>query len=226
MKAAEQALDEVHSGQVLGLGTGRAAAAFIAALGRRMHKENLRIRGVATSEASANLARRLGIPLITLDEVEMIDLAIDGADEVDPHLNLIKGRGGALLREKVVAEAARRFIVIVGAEKVVPALGSHGVLPVEVVPFSAAFCQRRLERLGCRPSLRIDPLTGDHFLTDNRNPILDCRIDPIDDPATLEHQIRAIPGVVGTGLFLGIARRVFVQEDAGTVRVLDRSQKG
>jgi ribose 5-phosphate isomerase A len=161
--AAEQALAEIADGQIVGLGTGRSAIAFITALGRRVRDERLKIRGVATSEASAEHAHRQGIPLVTLDDVATIDIAVDGADEVDPHLNLIKGRGGALLREKVVARAARRFVVLVSPEKLVPALGAHGVLPVEVIPFALAFCRRELERLGCRPVVRSDPDGGRHY---------------------------------------------------------------
>jgi ribose 5-phosphate isomerase A len=211
-----EALAEVQSGHVVGLGTGQAATAFIHALGRAV-KSGLRVTGVPTSEVSATLARQLGIPLV--DEPISLDVAVDGADEVDPHLDLVKGYGGALVREKVVAAAARRFIVLVGAEKLVPALGARGRLPVEVVPFAVAFCRRRLTELGHAPTLRAKD--GVPFLTDNGNLILDAAVGPIADPAGLDATLRAIPGVVGTGLFVGMAHAAMVW-DAGRARTLTR----
>jgi ribose 5-phosphate isomerase A len=209
MTIAERALEMIADGAAVGLGSGRAATEFVHALGRRV-QAGLRIRGVPTSEATAELARRLGIPLGSLEEIESLDIAVDGADEVDPQLNLIKGLGGALVREKVVAAAARRLVILVGAEKLVPVLGSHGVLPVEVVPFALPFCRRRLEALGYPAQERRKG--GKLFLSDNGNPILDCRVGPLADPAALDAAIRAIPGVVGTGLFLGMAHTVLIQE--------------
>jgi ribose 5-phosphate isomerase A len=211
-----EALAEVQSGHVVGLGTGQAATAFIHALGRAV-KSGLRVTGVPTSEASATLARQLGIPLV--DEPISLDVAVDGADEVDPHLDLVKGYGGALVREKVVAAAARRFIVLVGAEKLVPALGARGRLPVEVVPFAVPFCRRRLTELGHAPTLRAK--NDAPFVTDNGNLILDAAVGPIADPAGLDATLRAIPGVVGTGLFVGMAHAVMVW-DAGRARTLTR----
>lgn len=221
MTTAERALDYIRDGQAVGLGTGHAASAFIRALAERV-KGGLNIRGVPTSRASADLAGGLGIPLTTLDEVEALDLTVDGADEVDPKLDLIKGRGGALVREKVVAASSRLYIIVVGAEKLVPKLGAHGVLPVEVVPFALPFCRRRLAEFGCRPEPRRDPTRGDLFITDNGNHILDCRIHPVDGPEDdLERTLRDVPGVVGTGLFLGMAHIVLVQ-DGDEVRVMER----
>ena len=213
----EVALDSIQDGHVVGLGTGRAASAFIEALGDRV-RAGLRVRGIATSRASAGLAAARGIPLTSFEEVEAIDVAVDGADEVDPHLNLIKGRGGALVREKVVAAAARQCIVVIGGpEKLVPRLGSRGVLPVEVVPFALAFCRRRLAEFGCRPQPRT--ADGGLFHTDNGNHILDCLVEPLADPEGLERALRAVPGVVGTGLFLGMAHTVLIQDgDAVQVR--------
>jgi ribose 5-phosphate isomerase A len=208
MPLAERALERIADGAVVGLGTGRAATAFIHALGHRV-RAGLRIRGVPTSEATADLARQLGIPLATLDEVDALDVAVDGADEVDPQRNLIKGLGGALVREKIVAVSAKQLVILVGAEKLVPVLGSHGVLPVEVVPFGLALCRRRLEALGCPAQPRT--AGGQLFRSDNGNLILDCRVGPIADPAALEQALRAIPGVVGTGLFLDLAPTVLVQ---------------
>jgi ribose 5-phosphate isomerase A len=215
---AERALDYLQHGHVVGLGTGRTATLFIHALADRV-KAGLQVRGVASSRASADLAERLGIPLTTLDEVETIDVTVDGADEVDPRLNLIKGRGGALVREKIVAASARQFVVVVGDDKLVPVLGARGMLPVEVVPFALGFCRRRLTEIGCQPEPR--QAGGALYLTDNGNPILDCRIDAISDPDELDRLIRAIPGVVGNGLFLGMAHVVLVQE-GDIVRVMER----
>jgi ribose 5-phosphate isomerase A len=217
---AQCALNLVESGNTVGLGTGRAAVAFIEALGAAC-RAGLAIRGVATSQSSAELAGRLGIPLVSLGDVDSIDIAIDGADEVDPGLNLIKGRGGALLREKVVASAAKRFVILVGAEKLVETLGERGYVPVEVVPFAAEFCRRRIERLGHRPALRLSADKAGPFRTDNENFILDCHVDRIEQPLEFEYSIRSIPGVVTSGLFLGMADRVFIDDGSG-IRVLDR----
>ena len=184
-------------------------------LGERV-RNGLHVRCVPTSSGTAALATRLGLPLSTLDEIEAIDVTVDGADEVDPSLNLIKGLGGALVREKIVAAASRQLVICVGSEKEVPKLGNHGVLPVEVVPFALGFCRRRLAALG----LPAEPRRAGEklFLSDNGNPILDCRIEPITDPAALDRDLRAIPGIVGTGLFLGMAHTVIVQ-DGEEVRV-------
>ena len=163
-----------------------------------------------TSEETAALALQLGVPLVTLAEAGELDLTIDGADEVDPNLDLIKGYGRAMVREKIVAASSRRLIILVGQEKLVPRLGARGKLPVEVLPFALPLCQRRLRELGCRPVLWAD---GDRpLLTDNGNYILDCEVEPIAEPARLESDLRAIPGVVGTGLFLGMADTVLVGE--------------
>jgi ribose 5-phosphate isomerase A len=210
------ALAEVKPGHVVGLGTGQAATAFIHALGKVV-KEGLRVTGVPTSEASASLARQLGIPL--MNEPVTLDVAVDGADEVDPRLDLIKGFGGALVREKVVAAAARRFIVLVGDEKLVDALGARGRLPVEVVPFAVPFCTRRLTELGHPPVVRRKD--GKPFVTDNGNLILDAAVRSITDPAGLDRTLLAIPGVVGTGLFVGMAHAVLVWQD-GRARTLRR----
>lgn len=207
---AEHALQLIEDGQTLGLGTGRAAADFIRTLGERV-RAGLRVRGVPTSLASADLAREVGIPLTTLEEVDFLDIAFDGADQVDPQLRLLKGLGGAMVREKIVAAAARRFVVLVGSEKLVEVLGDReGVIPVEVVPFGLATVRRRLEALGLNPQLR---LAGDRpLVTDNANHILDCRCGPLKDPAAIEAAILGLPGVVGTGLFLDMTRLVLVQQ--------------
>jgi len=204
---AAAALAMIPDGSVVGLGTGQAATAFIHALGARV-KAGLRVRGIPTSDASANLAKQLGIPLTTFDADASIDVAVDGADEVDPQLELIKGYGGALVREKIVAAAARRFVVLAGPEKVVPVLGTRGKLPVEVVPFGLVLCRQRLRALGLDPQQRLRD--GKPYVTDNGNLILDCGIKPLAAPAELEQAMLAIPGVVGTGLFIGMAHTVLI----------------
>lgn len=217
MNFSERALELVEPGQVVGLGTGRAATEFIYALGDRV-RQGLSIRGVPTSRTTADLARMMGIPLATLEEVDGIDIVFDGADEIDPQLNLIKGLGGALVREKIVAAASKRFIVLAGPGKEAPMLGTRGVLPVEVVPFALGFCERSLRRLlGTAPVLRL--VSEAPFVSDNGNYVLDCKIPTLDDPAALENRIRSIPGIVGTGLFLGMAEMALIQ-DGDSVRTL------
>jgi ribose 5-phosphate isomerase A len=163
------------------------------------------------------LARQLGIPLVTFDEVDALDWAVDGADEVDPAGNMIKGYGGALVREKIVATSARRFLILVGPEKLVPVLGSRGIVPVEVVPFGVGPASRRLQALGLKPRPRMHD--SQRYTTDNGNTILDCETSPIPRPEELESAVRAIPGVLGTGLFLGMNPTVLIATDNGvTVR--------
>jgi ribose 5-phosphate isomerase A len=210
---AERALEFISEGSIVGLGTGHAATDFIHALGERV-RSGFRVRGVPTSQASADLARQLGIPLVEFDAIDAIDVDVDGADEVDPQGDLIKGYGGALVREKIVAATSRKLVILVGMEKLVAVLGSRGKLPVEVVPFAVPLARRRLSGLGCEPVLRIDEPHGKPHVTDNGNYILDCRIGPLARPAELELAIEAIPGVVGTGLFLGMADVVLVQHDS------------
>ena len=213
------ALEYVSDGQILGLGTGRAAEAFVRGLGERV-KRGLSVRGVPTSERTATLARELGIPLQRLDEVESIDITFDGADEFDPNLDLIKGYGGAMVREKIVAASSSRLVILVGPEKRVPVLGSRGTLPVEVLPFGETLCRLRLRQIGCEPELRQGD-AGAPYVTDNRNHILDCKIAPIENAQELERAILDIPGIVGTGLFLGMADCVIVR-DEDRVEVLSR----
>jgi ribose 5-phosphate isomerase A len=208
MTIVERALELVPNDSRIGLGSGRAAQAFVKALGERIRNRRLRVQGVPTSEETARLARQQGIPLLTLAEADTLDLTVDGADEVDPNLDLIKGYGRALVREKIVAASSRRLVILVGEEKLVPQLGARGKLPVEVVPFALPLCERRLVELGCRP---VPYVQNDRlFVTDNGNHLIDCEIGPIDCPAQLERDIRAIPGVVDTGLFLGMASLVLI----------------
>jgi ribose 5-phosphate isomerase A len=214
---AERALQYVKPGYTLGLGTGRAATAFIRALGQ----SGLTVRGVPTSKASEDLARELGIEIAGLVEAEKIDITFDGADEVDPRLNLIKGFGGALVREKVVAMASRRRVTLVGAEKLVKRLGERGKIPVEVVEFAVPFCLGQLKVLGMNPVLRKND-DGSVFHSDNGNPILDCGVRPIANASRIEKQLRSIPGVIGTGLFIGTADVVLVGQSDGSVQVMNR----
>lgn len=222
MTIYDRALDYIRDGDVLGLGTGRAAGAFIEALGRRVG-QGLRVRGVPTSQASADLAARLGIPLITLEEGMPLAVTFDGADEVDPALDLIKGYGRAMVREKVVAAASTRLVILVGREKLVPALGSRGKLPMEVVPFAAAFVRRRLADLGL-PSV-VPEIAGRPVYSDNANLIVDCQIPVLADPGGLEEQVRRIPGVVGTGLFLGMAHTVLVGDEQRGFALVEERQR-
>ncbi len=210
MTIYERALALVRAGDVVGLGSGHASTEFITELGARV-RAGLAVRGVATSRASEELARRSGIPIVSLAEGLPLALTVDGADEVDPNLDLIKGYGRALVREKIVAAASRRLVILVGPGKEVPVLGSRGKLPVEVVPFAVPLCRERLAKLGCNPVLYEE--NGQPFVTDNGNHILDCALAPILHPQQFEEHLRAIPGIVGTGLFLGMADTVLVGDD-------------
>jgi ribose 5-phosphate isomerase A len=223
MTIVERALELVPNGSRIGLGSGRAAQAFVKALGERLRTRSFCVHGVPTSEETARLARQEGVPLLTLAEAGILDLTVDGADEVDANLDLIKGYGRALVREKIVAASSRRLVILVGDEKLVPQLGARGKLPVEVTPFALPLSERRLRELGCQP---IPYRQGDFlFVTDNGNHILDCQIGPIPDASRLEMHISAIPGVVGTGLFLGMAETVLVG-DRATFRLIEEKRRG
>jgi ribose 5-phosphate isomerase A len=214
-EAAEAAIDgEVRSGMGLGLGTGSTADFVLEGLAARLADGRLsRIVGVPTSEQTAARAGELGIPLVTLDERPALDAAIDGADEIAPGLALIKGMGGAHLREKVVARAATRFVVVGDDAKLVDRLGSRAPLPVEVVRFARAVCEHLLAGLGWTSTLRLRQ--GAPWVTDEGNLILDCRRDDWSDPLTLDRDVKMIPGVVEHGLFLGIARIAYVASPGG-----------
>lgn len=216
-RVAEAALKHVADGMTLGLGTGRAAEAFIRKLGERS-RGGMQVQGIPTSKRSEELARRENIRLVTLDEIDRIDLAVDGADEVTKELQLTKGLGGALLRERVVAHEAEVFVVLVTPEKLVEHLGTRAPIPVEIVPYAAPTIKKHLAKLGRSVTLRKKD-GGAPFVTDNQNWIYDVGFEPIADPAALDAKIRAIPGVVDTGIFLGLADVVLVGE-AGTVRTL------
>jgi ribose 5-phosphate isomerase A len=218
-QSAETAVAEVRDGMVLGLGTGSTATIAVDLLGARV-REGLRVIGVPTSERTAAQARALGIALGDLGEHPQLDLTIDGADEVHTGtLDLIKGLGGALLREKIVAAASRRMIVIVDESKLVPQLGLRSRLPVEVVPFGWQATLRHLERAGAEGRLRRTP-DGAPVVTDNGNHIIDCAL-AIPDPAEAASRLGLIPGVVETGLFIGMASLVVVGTQSGP-RTLER----
>ena len=222
MTIIERALELTSQHTLIGLGSGRASRVFVRALGERVRCGTARVYGVPTSEETADLARRVGIPLSTLADVPTLDVTVDGADEVDSNLNLIKGYGRAMVREKVVAASSRSFIVLVGKEKMVPKLGTRRKLPVEVLPFALPTCKRRLQELGCDPTVWTK--NGQPLLSDNGNYILDCAVEPIADTLRLENALRAIPGVVGTGLFLGMADVVLVGNDRDFQLIEERSR--
>ena len=205
--AGRAAAKLVQDGDVVGLGTGSTAYFTVIALGERV-KAGLKIVGIPTSEQTAGLARAVGIPLTTLDERPEIDIAIDGADEVDPNLNLIKGGGGALLREKVVASASKRMVVVADSGKMVAALGKFP-LPVEVIAFARTVIEKKIVSLGGSPKLRARP-DGSTFLTDNGNEILDCSFGRIADPAALAQALNETAGVVEHGLFIGVAKMAMI----------------
>lgn len=216
--AAYAAADLVENHTTIGLGSGSTFLFVLDRLAERIQKEGLDIRGTPTSTGTKNAALEKGIPLVSLEEIEKLDLAIDGADEVDPNKHLIKGGGAAHTRERVVAALADELIIIVGENKMVDALGTTFRLPVEVLPFGWTHAQRRVEATGCNTELR---QSGDGpLVTDNGNWILDCTYDRIDDPASLAASLDSMVGVVDHGLFVGMTGRVVIADDEGNVRVL------
>jgi ribose 5-phosphate isomerase A len=222
-QAASYAVDFVESGMVVGLGHGSTTIFVVRCIARLLHEGQLQdILGVPCSLHVEEDARQLGIPLTTLDEHPVVDLTIDGADEVDPDLNLIKGGGGALLREKIVAQASRREIIVVDESKLSPTLGTHWPVPVEVIPFGWRSQAAYLESLGARPVLRQNA-NGTSFKTDHGNLILDCHFGPISDPAQLAAQLNERAGIVEHGLFLGLATDVIVAGVEG-IRHLKRGE--
>lgn len=214
--AARRALEFVEDGMSLGLGSGTTSTIFIEELGERV-KSGLRVRGIATSLASQHLAESLSIPITNFDETPELDLAIDGADEIGPSLALIKGGGGALLREKIVESAAKKFIVIADSSKLVHHLGRFP-LPVEVIQMALPVVARRLEALGLNPKLRHHP-DGSKYITDEGNYILDCAAGEILNPVKTAAEIRHIAGVVEHGLFLKMASFALIASDQGVTRV-------
>ncbi len=211
------ALNRVADGMTVGLGTGRAAEAFIQKLGEKVRR-GMRIRGVPTSKRSEELAQRVQIECVSLDAIDGIDMAFDGADEVTPDLALTKGLGGALLRERVVAYEAERLVILVTPEKLVPKLGTRTAIPIEEVPFAVPTASKHLRAMGGEPTVRKKP-DGFTFVTDNMNWILDVKFAPMDDPARVHEEARRIPGVVDTGIFVKVADVVLVGTDTGVTEM-------
>jgi ribose 5-phosphate isomerase A len=217
--AARASLKYVHNGQIVGLGTGSTATIAIRYIGDRV-RDGLKIRGIPTSIASRDLAIQLGIPLVTFDECQEIDVTIDGADEFDPALNLIKGGGGAMLREKIVASATKKLVIVTDSSKQVPVLGNFPV-PVEVIGFAEALVVKKIAELGAGVAQRKDA-AGRPYVTDEGHHILDCRFNQIPDPATLARKLSEMPGVVEHGLFVGMASVVLMAK-AGDVAEFRRA---
>lgn len=221
-----QAAGEVKPGMIVGLGTGSTATAFVNALGKRV-ADGLTITGIPTSIETANLATSLGIRLTTLEDVDRLDICIDGADEIDPALNVVKGRGGALLYEKLVARRADRYIIISTDDKLVNQLGTRLPLPVEIVPLGWHHTAWELERLGLEPVLRPHPSgeAGRAFVTDGGHYILDCETGGIDDAGELASRIKAITGVVDHGLFIDMVDLAMTVDESGRVTTHESSAR-
>ena len=220
---AARALDLIGGGALVGLGSGRTASVFVRLLGVR---DGLSVTGVPASAETAALAREAGIPLVPLSEIELLDITVDGADEVAPNLDLMKGHGGALVRERIIASASRRQIILVGADKLVRRLGERFAVPVEVMPFAVGPVTRAIRAAGLRPGVRMDASGGRELVNENGNLTLDCALPaPLADAhaaRALEASLLAMPGVVDTGLFLGTAERVLVGYPDGRVDTLLR----
>ncbi|MCW4017621.1 MAG: ribose-5-phosphate isomerase RpiA [Candidatus Bathyarchaeota archaeon] len=222
--AAYAAVDHVKDGMVVGLGSGTTAAYAILALGERRKHENMQILGVPSSYQAFQLAIQNGVPITTLEENPIVDVNIDGADQIDPQLNLIKGMGAALVREKIVAASARHNIFIADQKKKVLVLGEgNQPVPLEVVPFGVALVRRRVQALGGIPMLRETKGKLGPVISDNGNVIMDAAFGAINDPEELELQLKKIPGVVETGLFLGLSDVVYLGTGT-TVQKLEKNR--
>ena len=218
-RAALEAVNHVREGFVVGLGSGTTVAYAIQEIGERIRREGLRVLGVPTSHQALLLAVSCGIPLTTLDERPKLDLTIDGADQVDKGLNLIKGLGGALMREKVVASAAKQFVVVADETKLVKKLGTNHPIPVEILPFALSTVMARVEELGGKPVLREGKRKVGPVVTDNGNFILDVKFGSVDALDKLDVAVKLIPGVLETGLFVGMADVVYLGKQDGVVRL-------
>jgi ribose 5-phosphate isomerase A len=217
-RAAFAAAALVESGMTVGLGSGSTAALMVRRLGERVDQEGLKFTGVATSVATAELARGFSIVIVELDDIRTLDINLDGADEIDGHFQMIKGRGGALLREKIVATASGRRVTIITADKQVERLGMIVPIPVEVSPIGIRHTERRLQQLGASTSIRNRP-DGAPYLTDGRNMIIDCRFAAVNDPRLLDRQLQCVAGVLETGLFLDLCDTLIVGTDEGVKRL-------
>ncbi|MGK7913324.1 MAG: ribose 5-phosphate isomerase A [Synechococcus sp.] len=219
--AAEKAVERVETGMIVGLGTGSTAAFAVSAIGERMKTEGLSIIGVPTSQRTFEQATELGIPLATLEEQPKLDVAIDGADEIElSSLNLIKGAGGALLREKLVEVSADKLIIIADSTKKVDKLGTKFALPVEIVRFGWKSTTSRVEALGCKPVLRTTE-SGEPYITDEQHYIIDCQFGPMDDPVAIANALKGTAGVVEHGLFIDMVYEAIVATDTG-IEVLNK----
>ena len=216
--AAQKAVEFVENDMIVGLGTGSTVKYALKNLGERV-QEGLSIKGIPTSNETKKIAMKFNIPIVSLSEYPEIDITIDGADEVDSNLNLIKGGGGALTREKIIAYHSKMVIIITDDSKVVKSLGIDFPLPIEVVKFEWQATKRAIEKIGCNVELR--KIFDDPFITDNGNYILDCEFERINDPEQLEQDINMIPGVVENGLFIGVATKVIVGSKKG-IMTLER----
>lgn len=210
--AAEKAVDYIKDGMVVGLGTGSTVYYAIKKIGKLV-ESGIGVIGIPTSKQTEKLANECKIPLSSLDEYNVLDITIDGADEVDPKFNLIKGMGGALLREKIIACSSKKEIIVIDASKLVDVLGTKSHLPVEVVPFGWRSCAEKLKKLGCTPTIRMSENIV--YITDNENYILDCEFKNIQNPKELEKEINDIPGVVENGLFINLTDIVVVGTEKG-----------
>jgi ribose 5-phosphate isomerase A len=217
-KAAEEAVSFVRSGTIVGLGTGSTVQFALEAIARRIKSDGLKIHGIPTSTRTETEAKRLGIPLTTLEDHPLVDLTIDGADEIDPQLNLIKGGGGALVREKVIATSSSDVLIIADDAKLVVRLGTTFPVPVEILPFARPLVERGLKALGSLPKLRTQA-NGSNYVTDNGNWILDARFARLDDPARMEREITLLAGVVDCGIFTGLADLALIGTADGVRRL-------
>jgi ribose 5-phosphate isomerase A len=222
--AALEAVKHVKNGFTVGLGSGSTAAYAIEEIGKKMKKEKLQVQGVPTSYQAFMLAVQHGIPATTLEEQPILDLTIDGADQIDPDLNLIKGMGGALAREKIVASASKRLIIIADENKKVKILGENNhPVPLETLPFAAPLVMRRIKEMGGKPVLREGKMKVGPVITDNGNVIIDADFGPVHRPAELEHELKSMPGVLETGLFVQMAEIAYVGKPSN-VEKLTRKQ--
>lgn len=219
-RAAQAAVKHVQDNFTVGLGSGSTAAYAIEDIGNKMKRENLHVQGVPTSYQAFMLAVQHGIPATTLEENPVLDLTIDGADQIDPDLNLIKGMGGALAREKIVAAASKQLIIIADENKIVKALGENNhPVPVEVLPFAASLITRRIKEMHGKPVIREGKGKVGPTVTDNGNLIIDANFGPIQEPARLELQLKSMPGVVETGFFIHMTETVYVGKQTGIERL-------
>ncbi|MGC8642316.1 MAG: ribose-5-phosphate isomerase RpiA [Isosphaeraceae bacterium] len=218
IRAARAAAELVESGMLVGLGTGSTAVLMVRRLGERVEQDGLKIIAVPTSVATAELAHTLRIPLRELDDVSGLDMNLDGADEVDPHFRMVKGRGGALLREKIVACVASRRVTMITPDKRVNRLGVNAPIPIEVSNVGLRHTERRLQKLGARTTIR-RKTDGSLTLTDGGNAIIDCHFDVIDDPEELDTRLQSVVGVLETGLFLGLCDLLVVGTADGVEQI-------